>query len=177
MSRPACRRLHACPHVPSVGPHLLVTEKSCDPQQSFRRQTGAPSAFVWKSSCNGRRSFRLISAPLLRAIEARMRSRRLHSSLDGKATRAMRREEVEQHINALDLGERVIDHLAILVGMRARRDSRAATQACQRRLPGGCDRAAPLPGRYRYAEDDDIETHSRHSPEDSQPAARMDDGR
>jgi integrase len=33
-------------------------------------------------------------------------------------TRAMTREEAEQHINALDLRERVIDHLAIFAGMR-----------------------------------------------------------
>src|ERR1700733_4185094 len=33
-------------------------------------------------------------------------------------TRAMTGEEAEQHINALDLRERVIDHLAIFVGMR-----------------------------------------------------------
>ncbi len=33
-------------------------------------------------------------------------------------TRVMNREEVEQHINALDLRERVIDHLAIFLGMR-----------------------------------------------------------
>jgi integrase len=32
--------------------------------------------------------------------------------------RVMNRKEVEQHINALDLRERVIDHLAIIVGMR-----------------------------------------------------------
>ena len=30
----------------------------------------------------------------------------------------MNRKEAEQHINALDLRERVIDHLAIFVGMR-----------------------------------------------------------
>ena len=35
-----------------------------------------------------------------------------------KATRAMNGKEVEQHINALDLRERVIDHLAIFAGMR-----------------------------------------------------------
>jgi len=33
-------------------------------------------------------------------------------------TRAMTGKEAEQHINALDLRERVIDHLAIFVGMR-----------------------------------------------------------
>jgi integrase len=32
--------------------------------------------------------------------------------------RVMNREEAEQHINALDLRERVIDHLALFVGMR-----------------------------------------------------------
>jgi integrase len=34
------------------------------------------------------------------------------------ATRVMNRKEAEQHINALDLRERVIDHLAIILGMR-----------------------------------------------------------
>jgi integrase len=34
------------------------------------------------------------------------------------ATRVMNRKEAEQHINALDLRERVIDHLALFVGMR-----------------------------------------------------------
>lgn len=33
-------------------------------------------------------------------------------------TRAMNRKEARQHINALDLRERVIDHLALFVGMR-----------------------------------------------------------
>jgi len=33
-------------------------------------------------------------------------------------TRAMNRKEAEQHISVLDLPERVIDHLAIFVGMR-----------------------------------------------------------
>jgi integrase len=33
-------------------------------------------------------------------------------------TRVMNRKEAQQHINALDLRERVIDHLALFVGMR-----------------------------------------------------------
>ncbi len=44
-------------------------------------------------------------------------------------------KEVEQHINALDLRERVIDHAGDLRRHAAGRDSRAATQACKRRLP------------------------------------------
>jgi hypothetical protein len=53
-------------------------------------------------------------------------------------TRAMNRKEAEQHISVLDLRERVIDHLAIFVGMRPGEILGPAAQACRRRLhPGG----------------------------------------
>ena len=76
----------------------------------------------------------------------------------------MNKEEVEQYINALELRERVIAHLAIFVGMRP-----GEILALQRRhVSGDCSkaqhRAAPLPRRHRHAEDDQLHPHRRHSP-------------
>ena len=84
--------------------------------------------------------------------------------------RAMNKEEVEHYINALEQRERVIAHLAIFAGMRP-----GEILALQRRhVSGDCSeahhRAAPLPGRHRYAEDRQLRPHRRHSAKDGQPA-------
>ena len=66
-------------------------------------------------------------------------------------TRSMNKQEVEHYINALEPRERVIAHLAIFSRHASRRDSGIAAPPYQRRLPQALRRAAPLPGRHRYA--------------------------
>ena len=88
--------------------------------------------------------------------------------------RVMNRKEAEQHINALPLRERVIDHLALFVGMRP-----GEILALQRRhIAEDCGELAIEQRLYR-GEIDDPKTRSskrdrRHSFADGEGAAGMD---
>jgi integrase len=75
------------------------------------------------------------------------------------ATRVMNRKEAEQHINALDLRERVIDHLAMFVGMRP-----GEILGLQRRhVAGDCSEVVIEQRLYRGDIDDPKTTSSRRT--------------